>query len=128
MILEFINRHKIVDIGVALTGEPFAEMILDSPYKFIDVTLKENYYISKINWWERANLQAGSQMGFGGPVDPRDPKHFFFSETNLCKEFSKRTTAKEYYKYIDNINAKYKDISLIPSFEIKYKDTFSRKN
>ena len=123
MILEFINLHKIVDIG---TGKPFAEMILDSPYEFIDEALKESYYISKINWWERAELQAGSRMGFGGPVDPRNPKHFFFSETGICKEFSTRTTAREYYTYIDDINAKYKDISLIPSFEIKYKDTFSR--
>lgn len=121
MILEFINRHKIVEIGTTLTGKSFAEMILDSPYQFIDVAIKENYYISRVNWWERADIQVGSRMGFGGPVDPRDPKHYFFSEIGICKEFSKRTTAEEYYTYIDDINAKYKDVSLIPSFEIEYK-------
>ena len=123
MILEFINQHRIVDIGVALNGEPFPEMILDLPHKFVDIALSENYYISRIIWWEKANIQTGSQMGFGGPVDPRDPKNFFFSETSMCKVFSESTTAKEYFKYIDDIYAKYKEISLIPSFELKHKDT-----
>ena len=121
MILEFIKQHKILDIGCASPGELFAEMILDLPFDFVDAALNDNYYISRINWWERARIQSGSLLGFGGPRDPRAPQKFFFSETSLCKEFDLTTTTDEYYDYINSIQTQYKNICLVPSFELRHK-------
>lgn len=121
MFLEFIEQHKILAIGSVLPGELFAEIILDAPYEFIDVALDNNYFISKISWWERAKIRTGSMIGFGGPRDPRVPEEYFFSETGICREFGATTTTDEYYSYINNTQAEYKKLCLIPSFELQYK-------
>lgn len=123
MILEFIEEHRILDVGATLSGELFAEVILDLPHEFIDIVINSDYYISKISWWERAKIHTGSTLGFGGPRDPRAPEEFFFSETNICREFGITTTRDEYYSYIKSIHAEYTKISLTPSFELQYKNT-----
>lgn len=119
MILDFIEQHIILDIGKALPGELFAEVILDSPYTFIDVVLNNGYYISKINWWERAKISTGSTTGFGGPRDPRAPEEYFFSEIGVSREFDVIATIDEYYRYINTVQDNYKKIPLFPSFELK---------
>ena len=118
MIFEYIEKHKILEIGFQPSGESFAELILNEPYMFVDVVSQSNYYISTIVWYERAKIHTGSKMGFGGPKDPRSPQDYFFSETSLCKTFDESTRKDEYRSYMDEIQSKYSGVLLFPSFQI----------
>ena len=117
-ITTYSKHHMIVDIGTAL----HAELIVDDPNGFIDVSSKSAYYISSIRWWDRVSIENGSLIGYGGPRDPRDPNSYYFAETDLCKTFSLKTTLQEYYEYINYIRQKFSDYDLYPAFEVKLRD------
>ena len=121
MLFEFIKKHKILEIGLCSLGECYAELILTEPYKFVDVILQSDHYISTVTWYERASIQIGSRMGFGGPVDPEFPEEYFFSETSICKVFEESACKDEYCSYMDDVYSSYKNVSLVPSFEIRRK-------
>ena len=123
LVYEFIKQHRIVDIGHKLPGELVSEIILDLPFEFIDIVKKSNYYISRISWWERASIHAGSILGLGGPRDPRDPEEFFFSETGICRDFSVTASKTDYCNYIGSIISQYQNLNLFPAFELQHRKT-----
>lgn len=118
-ISEYLNNHTIVKIGQALSDDVCAEVIVDDPIQLIAVVRENNCYIHSIGWWDRVELLTGSPIGFGGPLDPRCPNEYFFSETHLSKKFDFRLQDKEYIRYFNQIKCEYNLYSLVPSFKIK---------
>lgn len=117
----FLVEHAIVNIGISVPGKtPFAEVIVDSPECLISL-LGEHYYISQIMWWDRVLISKGSEIGYGGPRDPRDANNYFFAETDICSQFSCDTKPYEYVNYMDEIKSKYIQYDLYPSFDIAMK-------
>ncbi len=127
---DFLKEHLIVQIGVhdadycaALQAvEEISEIIVDAPMELVDIVLENGCYIPYILWWERADAETGSELGMGGPKDPRDPNGYFFSEiTHMDKHFQVATTKKEYRAYLETVFSQYPDKELYPGFDIKKK-------
>ena len=118
MIFEFIQTHKILEIGLPKSVDSFAELILDNPNEFVNVVSQSGYYISTIIWYEHTKIHAESNFGFGGPKDPRFPQEYFFSETGLSKSFDELTDKDEYCSYMKEVQSQHPGVPLIPSFQI----------
>lgn len=119
LLKTFVAKHIIVEIGIPLCGDPFGEIIVDEPYHFIRLVMHSDCYISCIRWWDRANIQLGSKIGYGGPRDPRSPKDFFFAETDIYQEFSMDTAVTKYCEYLDSVRSNFAEFDLFPAFEIQ---------
>lgn len=119
MLCDFIDKHMILKIGGQYSSDSSAELILDEPYKFVEIVLQSGYYISAINWYEYAKIHLGSKLGFGGPRDPRFPEEYFFSETSIGKTFNEATGIDEYFAYMKKMQSHDFSISLVPSFLIR---------
>ena len=118
-LLEYLKKHTIVSIGNLAADKCVAvEMIADNPKELIECVIKNNCYISEILWWDRASVALGSKIGYGGTPDPRDPKNYYFAETDLCASFGTDTTLFEYIKYLDEVKEKYVMYDLYPAFDI----------
>ena len=120
MVIEkFLENHKIVKIGNTIPGYICCETIVDNPMCLIPIVRQNNCYISEIRWWDRVEIVSASNIGYGGPRDPRCPDNYFFAETDIYKVFSKHLPDKEYYEYIDLIKRSYSSLNLFPAFDIK---------
>lgn len=118
-LLEYLKKHTIVSIGNLTTDKcVVVEMIPDNPKELIDCIIKNNCYISEILWWDRASVALGSKIGYGGPLDPRDPQNYYFAETDICASFEKTTTLSEYVKYLDDVKERFVMYDLYPAFDI----------
>lgn len=119
MLLEYVKNHVVLVVdGQPFNGQTF-ELIVDSPLEFVALLLENGYFISAINWWERARIAAGSKCGFGGPRDPKLPDEFFFSDTSIGREFCVRTTLDIYYDYLKETTEAFNNVELVPSFEVQ---------
>lgn len=107
--------HLIVSVG----NDPLCENIVDDPKAFVRVVRENGYYISNILWWERAQIIAGSQIGYGGPRDPKCPDTHFFSETYIQKKFDTVLRDEEYFEYFDSIKTEFPELELFAGFDIK---------
>ena len=118
-ITDYLRIHSIVKIGHTLPNHVCCETIVDDPIEFISVVCNGNYYISEIRWWDRVKITEGSDIGYGGTIDPRFPNEFFFAETDLCQVFSPFTKEAEYKKYVDYVFKSHTMHDLHPAFDIK---------
>lgn len=122
-ILDYVKKHKVLQIGIDLPSHICSEVIVDEPEKFIRVIVQNGGYISAISWWERVAVGMKPQIGYGGPRDPKAPDEFFFAETDLESCFSVLTSEKEYLNYLALTLQTYPDITLFPAFEVQKKKT-----
>jgi len=122
-ISQYIKKHMITYIGTGIM-EPVVdeylatEIILDDSQEFIGEITKSNYYISLIRWWDRIPVNTSSSIGYGGPLDPRDPDNFYFAETYIEKSFGKSTTNTEYVQYLEMIKEQHSGHDIYPAFDI----------
>lgn len=122
-ILQYIKMHMITYIGTGIM-EPMVdeylatEVILDDPQKFVNEITKSNYYVSLIRWWHRIPVNTSSSIGYGGPLDPRDPDNFYFAETHIEESFEKSTSYSQYIHYLSKIRDQYKNYDIYPAFDI----------
>ena len=118
-LLDYIRKHTIISIGKLENNDCIiVEMISDNPKQLIEVILNNNCYISEIRWWDRASLSTKSRIGYGGTCDPRDPKKYYFAETDICNSFGPTTTLFEYINYLDNVRALYSEYDIYPAFDV----------
>ena len=120
-IEQYLEKHLIVRIGLTIPGYICCEVIVDNPAELIAVVKKAKCYISGIRWWDRAEIESGSSIGYGGPLDPRDPDRMFFAETDICREFDASVKEKEYNEYFEQVRSAYPNHELYPAFDIKKK-------
>ena len=118
-IEDYLVEHAIVKIGKTLPDYISCEIIVDNPYELISVVTRNYGYISEIRWWDCVEITTGSNIGYGGPRDPRNPDHYFFAETDICKKFDLLTENKIYYEYLKQIEVEYSAYNLYPAFDIK---------
>lgn len=120
-IWELIAKNIIVKIGIDLPEHIYSEVIVSDPIECIHLVLENNCYISSIMWWERVEVEAKPQIGYGGVLDPREPNRFFFAETDIGEQFGSATTEDEYCRYLKRINSDYSYLDMIPAFEVSRK-------
>lgn len=118
-IIKFIDEHEIVKIGKASQEDVCPEVIVDDPIGLISIIKQNHCYIYQITWWDRVKLGIGSPIGYGGPLDPRCPNEYFFSETHLSKQFHCKMQNEELFQYFEEVKRDYALYDLIPSFFIK---------
>ncbi|MBR2650774.1 MAG: hypothetical protein IKD45_03865 [Clostridia bacterium] len=118
-IEDFLNEHKIVQIGNTTDGYVCCEIIVDNPTELIYALQDSNAYISEIRWWDRVKISCGSTIGYGGPRDPRASDEYFFAETDICKTYNAPPKNTEIHEYITRIKKEYCEYNLFPSFDIK---------
>ena len=119
MLSKYIEMHRIVTIGTPTSPDTlYAETIVDNPYEFVQAIVKNGFYISEILWWERTLQSSSPKLGMGGPVDPRDPLNYYFAETDICMNYNHNTSLEEYIDYLNEIQAKYPNFDLFPSFVV----------
>lgn len=116
---EYLNKHKI--IGTTQAGCFCVDTIVSCPVEFVRTITASNCYIAEIIMWVRTNRQVGSQLGYGGPPDPRAPDDYFFSETLYAKQFSITATEDDYVRFISEARAKQPNAELYPGFTVRYK-------
>jgi len=121
-IIEYLNNHTIVKIGKTLPGYVCCEVIVENPQKLISVLMENECYITEIRWWDRATIEYGSDIGYGGPKDPNCPYSHYFAETDIVKSFTSESTYEEYIDYLDQISVSYSHFSLFPAFDIKRRE------
>ena len=115
----FLKEHKIVSVGCSTDVDCLAvEFIADDPQALISCVAENGCYISEIMWWHRALISKGSEIGYGGPKDPRDPENYYFAETDICSTFSKDTSTEEYESYLSAVKLKYSSYDIYPAFDI----------
>ena len=118
-LLNYLREHTIVSIGKSVDDEcVIVEMISDNPKQVIKKILDNDCYISEIRWWDRALLSKKSKIGYGGTCDPREPKKYYFAETDICNSFGPQTTLFEYINYLDNVKASYSEYDIYPAFDV----------
>ena len=118
-IKEHMKEHLIVPVGY-LSNDKFEtfEVITDNSDELIKFALESGCYISEIRWWDRTHLSTPSPIGYGGPLDPRDPQNYFFAETDICASFNKDSSLGEYSEYLNRIRAEYACYDVYPAFVI----------
>ena len=118
-IFQYLNEHTIVSIGNLPNDKCIAaELICDDTQALVKCVVENDCYISEISWWDRASIALGSKIGYGGTPDPRDPKKYYFAETDICASFEKTTTSAEYVKYLNEVKERYIMYDLYPAFDI----------
>ena len=121
-LLEYLKKHTITSVGNLVNDKcVIVGVIPDNPEELIECVIKNNCYISEISWWDRAAIALGSKIGYGGPLDPRDPQNYYFAETDICASFDPKTTFYEYIKYINDVKKHYFTYDLYPAFDIYMK-------
>ena len=120
-LIDYIHKHTIVQVGVAVGDYLCAEVIVDNPIELIEVVecQRENYYISEILWWDNTKIEEGSTIGYGGPKDTRNSDEYFFAETDIVKAFTPLSTFEEILNYIKRVKKDYHTHELYPAFDIK---------
>ncbi|MCH5317349.1 MAG: hypothetical protein J1E05_05180 [Eubacterium sp.] len=118
-ITDYLNQHMIVKIGLTLPEYVCCEIIVDNPKELVPIVRENGCYITAVYWWDRAEIDSGSIIGYGGPRDPRSPNSHFFAETDICRVFNTILQDEEYYKYFDKIKQTYSSYDLFPAFDIK---------
>ena len=120
-IREYLKVHTIIEIGNLISDEYLcSETIVDCPEEFVKIVSKSEYIITEITWWDRVSILNSSDIGYGGPLDPRAPKEYYFAETDLRKRFIK-ATKEEYLFYIKEVKDKYSKYDIYPAFEVALK-------
>ena len=118
-LMDYLGTHMIVKIGIGLPEYVCCETIVDDPVKLISLIRENNCFISLIRWWDWVKITNGSDIGYGGPRDPRNPNTHFFSETDICRAFTEFSHDEEYYMYLDEVKKNYPNYDLYPAFDIK---------
>ena len=117
-IIEYLAEHLIARIGADLPEQICSEVIVDNPKEFIHFLFQHDCYVSAIMWWERVSIESTPQIGYGGVPDPRNPSRFYFSETDIWRQFNKSTGVEEYYSYLCEVYCEYSHLELFPAFEV----------
>ena len=115
---QFLASNTIVSIGSAFGQYLCCETIVDAPETLIALVSERQCYISEIRIWDRVLVSAGSSIGYGGPLDPRD-HDYFFVETDLCQTFSDDASAEDYTAFIRETREKFPFHALYPAFDIQ---------
>ena len=115
---QFLASNTIVSAGSAFGQYLCCETIVDAPETLIALVSERQCYISEIRFWDRVLMSAGSSIGYGGPLDPRD-HDYFFAETDLCQTFSKDASAEDYTTFIRETREKFPSHALYPAFDIQ---------
>ena len=118
-VKEYLKTHTIVQIGCALPEHICAEIIVDDPIELITVVSNNDCYISEISWWDHTEIKQGSNIGYGGPRDPRNPETHFFAETDIRDKFNEIVSIEKYLDYLKKIKILYSEFDLFPAFEIR---------
>ena len=118
---QFINDHLVINIGHAMSGYAFTDVIVNNPVELIEFVDCSTYFISGVLWWEKVLNDRSPQLGAGGIADPRDPGNIWYAETFLSCEFDRDTNKQDYLQYLDSVVRKYPEITLLPSFDIAYR-------
>ncbi len=118
VILDYVRKHKVLQIGVTLPSDICSEVIVDNPKEFVQIVVQNGGYISAISWWERVAIGTKPQIGYGGPRDPIAPDKFYFAETDLGKQFSVLSSVYDYLNYLAQTLQSNQDVALFPAFEV----------
>lgn len=113
---EYLAQHMIV--GTFPPGYICVDAIVDNPEEFIDVVKTNGYYISEIIMWDRVAIGMDSEIGYGGPADPRAASEYYFSETFLSKTFQNTDCADICLHFISECFEKYPNYDLFPGFTV----------
>ena len=121
-LLAYLKKHIIVTVGKPSAKNCIVvEAIVDNPEQLIEKVIECNCYISEIRWWDRALISSKSKIGYGGTIDLRGEKEYYFAETDICSLFKSDTTIDEYISYINDIKNKHIEYDLYPAFDIYIK-------
>lgn len=119
-LTQYLEDNTIIMIGDNhWPGYICIETISENPIELIRIALEANCYISEISWWDRALISIGSDIGGGGPLDPREPSRYYFAEMDICDKFSPKATIEEYIHYLGFIKRQYNDFDIYPALDIK---------
>ncbi len=119
-LITYIKSHRILKVGKPISPEYICvETIVDCPKDFINMVYSHDCYISEIRWWHRTLISRGSEIGYGGPCDPRDPTNYYFAETDFSKSFVETCSAQDCYSYIEFMTETYSKYDLYPAFHVK---------
>ena len=122
-LLDYVKQHTVTTVGnSSRENVVFVETIVEDPIELIRLVTESGCYISEILWWDRTPINEASPIGYGGPLDPRDSKNYFFAETYLQDSFDAHTTQDEYIAYLDKIKQAYPDRDLYPGFDVCTQD------
>lgn len=121
-LYDYINSHLIVKIS-----DNYRDIIVNNPYEFVAFLEKTEFFISEILWFDRAKIEIGSSIGYGGPIDNQD-NNFFWAETYICDTFSEQTTTRNYQEYLKKTAQQYSDYSLYPAFTLNLKAKLTQQN
>lgn len=95
------------------------EVISDKPDSLIDYIFENGGRILWVIMWDRARVDEGSPLGYGGPVDTRDINYYFAETDEQSIEFEPTVTKKEILQYIHQVNSKYGSHHLYAGFQIE---------
>ena len=117
--IECLKQQILVSIGVVVDKKcVIVEGIAENPTIFIETVVEKGLYISAIHWWDRSLISQGSQIGYGGPRDPRDPEKYYFAEMDIFATFDKETNVLDYIEYINRIKSQYLSFDIYPAFDV----------
>ena len=120
--LQYLEKEIIVSIGHLSDDNCIAvEVIPKNALELIQNILNNACYVSEIRWWERVCIFQKPTFGYGGTPDPRDPENFYFSETDICAVFDKKTCFSDYISYLEMINNQFLGYDLYPALDIYQK-------
>ena len=117
-LLSFIHAHTLTKRS---SEDSLNDVLVDDPAAFCTLVCGSGYYVQNVIWWERALIETGSALGFGGPQDPRDPRHFY-SETPLDDKFSPDTPLEYYLRYMNATREAHPKLSLHPGFDLSLRE------
>ena len=103
------KKHLFINLvtSVLNNGERHAEVITDKPKELIDAIYEDGDYISMVILWDRASVNEGSKIGYGGPLDSRDNNYYFAETEEVSPTFTQLTTKEEILNYINTAGSKY---------------------
>ena len=118
VILDYVRKHMVLQIGIVLPSQICSEVIVDNPEEFVRIVVQNGGYISEISWWEHVAVDTKPKIGYGGPRDPMAPDKFYYAETDIRDRFPVWTSEYDYINYLAQTLQANPDVALFPAFEV----------